>query len=243
MTTTGLQNQMALSSYFRKAGSMDWFEWHKLYERKPALQRRLELVCKQLSNCLNLCLSGEIRVISVCAGDGRDLIGALKGHPRERDVKARLVEFDLRLVECGRGMAASAGLSARLEFLNGDATSSSSYEGIAPANLVLLCGMLGHVDEASTLRLVEYLPALCRSGGFLIWTRNLNYRDGNRHVDLFRSLLGKSGFEEMRFEATSRKPFFIKTSQGRFVVSTYRHRGESRALPVNQKLFELTEPS
>jgi hypothetical protein len=243
MMTAELQNPMNLSTYFGKAGSMDWFEWHKLYERKPALQRRLELVCKQLSDCLNLCPSGEIRVISVCAGDGRDLIGALKGHPRERDVEARLVEMDTRLVECGREMAASAGLSARLEFLNGDATSSSAYEGIAPANLVLLCGMLGHVDEASTLMLVEYLPALCRSGGFLIWTRNLNYREGVRHVDLFKSLLRKSGFEEMRFEATSRKQFFMKTSQGRFIVSTYRYHGESTALPVNQKLFEIMEPS
>ena len=222
---------------------MDWFEWHKLYERKPALKRRLELVCKQLSDCLNLCPSGEIRVLSVCAGDGRDLIGALKGHPREQDVMARLVEWDPRLVECGREMAASTGLSARLEFLNGDATSSSAYDGIAPANLVLLCGMLGHVDEASTLRLVRHLPALCQSGGFVIWTRNLNYRNGNHHADLFRSLLRKSAFEEVRFETTSRKHLFMKTSQGRFVVSTYRYRGESTVLPVNQKLFEIMEPS
>jgi hypothetical protein len=222
---------------------MDWFEWHKLYERKAPLKRRLELVCKQISDCLNLCPPGEIRVVSVCAGDGRDLIGALKGHPRQQDVMARLVELDTRLIECGREMAARAGLSARLEFLNGDATSSSSYEGIAPANLVLLCGMLGHVDEASTLRLVQHLPALCRFGGFIIWTRNLNYSDGNRHADLFRSLLNKSAFEEVSFEATSRKHLFMKTSQGRFVVSTYRYRGESTALPVNQKLFEITEPS
>jgi hypothetical protein len=222
---------------------MNWFEWHKLYEKRAPLIRRLELVCKQISDCLNLCLPGEIRAISVCAGDGRDLIGALKGHPREQDVRARLVELDTRLIECGQEAAAGACLSARLEFLNADATSSKAYEGIAPAHLVLLCGMLGHVDEASTLRLVQILPALCQSGGFVLWTRNLNYSDGNRHADLFRSLLRKSAFEEVRFQTTSRKQFFWKTSRGRFVVSTYRYRGKSSALPVNQKLFELTEPS
>jgi hypothetical protein len=221
---------------------MDWFAWHKLYERKTSLQRRLELVCKQISDCLNLCLPGEIRIVSVCAGDGRDLIGALKGHPRQQDVIARLVELDRRLIECGREVAAGAGLSARLEFIDADATSSTAYAGIAPANLVLLCGMLGHVDEASTLRLVQHLPALCRSGGFIIWTRNLNYNSGHRHVDLLRSLLRKSAFEEVRFETTSRKRAFMKTSRGRFIVSTYRYRGESTALPVNQKLFDLMEP-
>lgn len=222
---------------------MDWFEWHKLYERRAPLKRRLELVCKQISDCLNLLPQGDIRVISVCAGDGRDLIGALKGHPREQDVCARLVELDARLVEGGREAAADACLSSRLEFLNVDATSSSAYEGIAPASLVLLCGMLGHVDEASTLQLVRQLPALCRSGGFIIWTRNLNYSDGDHHADLFRSLLRKSAFEEVRFETTSRKWFFMNAARARFVVSTYRHRGEATALPVNQKLFELTEPA
>lgn len=226
-----------------RATSMDWFEWHKLYEKREPLKRRLELTCQQISDCLNLSPSGEIRVISVCAGDGRDLIGALKGHHRERDVRARLVELDTRLIERGREEAARAGLSAQLEFLNDDATSSGAYEGIAPANLVLLCGMLGLLDEASTLQLVQHLPALCQSGGFIIWTRNLNYSNGNSHAALFRSLLHQSAFEKVRLQTTSRKRFFRRSSQGRFIVSTYRYQGEPADLPLNQKLFELKEPA
>lgn len=222
---------------------MDWFEWHRLYESRAPLQRRLKLVRRHISECLNLSPPGEVRIISVCAGDGRDLVGALKGHHRAPDVRARLVELDERLVLRGREAAAGAGLSERLEFLNADATSSRAYEGIAPANLLLLCGMLGHLDEPSTLRLVRHLPALCQSGGFVVWTRNLNYGDGNRHADLFRSLLRQSALEEVRTETTHGKPLFRKGTRGRFLVSTYRYRGECSALPPDAKLFELREPA
>jgi hypothetical protein len=33
-------------------------------------------------------------VISLCAGQGRDLLGVLADHPRREDVRARLVELD-----------------------------------------------------------------------------------------------------------------------------------------------------
>ena len=36
--------------------------------------------------------AGPLRVISLCAGQGRDLIEVLAEHPRRGDVRARLVE-------------------------------------------------------------------------------------------------------------------------------------------------------
>ena len=41
---------------------------------------------------------GELRVVSMCAGQGRDVIGVLSQHPRRSDVRARLVERDERNV-------------------------------------------------------------------------------------------------------------------------------------------------
>ncbi|GHD35622.1 hypothetical protein GCM10010335_31060 [Streptomyces galbus] len=37
----------------------------------------------------------------MCAGQGRDLIGVLAGHPRRDDVRARLVELDEKAEEGG----------------------------------------------------------------------------------------------------------------------------------------------
>ena len=211
---------------------MDWVEWHKGYRSSPALKARLGKVRTQISNCLNACPTGEIRVVSVCAGDGRDLLGALMDHPRALDVRARLVELDERLVESGRAAADAVGLAEQLEFFNGDATRSSAYEGIAPAHLVIVCGVFGHVSEVQTHRLVQNLPFLCKSGGFVVWTRRLNEQEGARHTATIRTLLHESAFEEVCFEVTP---------EGKFAVSTYRYLGESLPLPNDQHLFDFSE--
>ena len=211
---------------------MDWFEWHKGYRRSPALNARLSLVRLQIANCLDACPTGEIRVVSVCAGDGRDLLGVLIDHPRTQDVKARLVELDRRLVECGRAAAQEAGLSEQIEFVNGDATMSSAYEGIAPVDLVIVCGVFGHVREAETPRLVQTLSCLCKSGGSVVWTRRLNDSESTRHAAAIQTLLRESAFEEVCFEVTP---------QGKSGVSTHRYLGEALALPNNQQLFEFSD--
>jgi 2-polyprenyl-3-methyl-5-hydroxy-6-metoxy-1,4-benzoquinol methylase len=170
--------------------------------------------------------------VSVCAGDGRDLLGALMNHSRAQDVKARLVELDERLVECGRIAATGAGLAEQLEFVGGDATMSSAYEGMVPADLVLVCGVFGHVTEAETPRLVRNLSFLCKPGGFVIWTRRRNDRDSTRHTSKIQNLLHEAAFEEVCFEVTP---------EGKFGVSTYRYLGEPLTLPNDQQLFEFSE--
>lgn len=74
---------------------MDWRAWHEDYaDPDSALGRRLAIVQAQVGAALDKCASGSVRAISVCAGQGHDLIGVLAGHPRRMDVTARLVELD-----------------------------------------------------------------------------------------------------------------------------------------------------
>jgi hypothetical protein len=82
---------------------------------------------------LQRCPSGQIRVLSMCAGQGHDLIDVLDGHPRRGDVHARLVEFDARNVSAARDFAMAADLR-RVEILRADASLTDVYEGILPAN-------------------------------------------------------------------------------------------------------------
>ena len=72
---------------------------------------------------------GPLRAISLCAGQGRDLISALAGHPRRYDVRARLVELDPRNTETARQAAQAAGLP-RVEVVTGDAALTDTYAGI-----------------------------------------------------------------------------------------------------------------
>ena len=140
---------------------MDWHKWHKVYDEKPALKKRMVLVRKHLSRCLDRSAPGEIRIISVCAGDGRDILGTLAVHKRLADARARLVELDSNLVADGEKACAALGLSSHVEFVHEDATDPCSYRAAAPASIVLMCGMLGLVDPPELAHVVRAMQALC----------------------------------------------------------------------------------
>ncbi len=99
----------------------DWAEWHRDYDDPGSLlSRRLELVQGRLRAELDRAPAGDMRLISLCAGQGRDVIGVLAGHPRRDDVRARLVELDERNVAAARQAAQAAGLHG-VEVLQADA--------------------------------------------------------------------------------------------------------------------------
>jgi hypothetical protein len=89
----------------------DWYDWHDRYDDpRTGLAGRLVLVQERIKAALDDAPPGPLRAISICSGQGTDLIGALADHPRRGDVTARLVELDPRNAETARRHAAEAGL-------------------------------------------------------------------------------------------------------------------------------------
>jgi hypothetical protein len=97
---------------------------------------------------------GLVRVISVCAGQGRDLLGVLDGHPRRDDVRARLVEVDAQIAAVARARAQAAGLD-RVDVVTGYAARTDQYRDMAPADLVLGCGVFGNITDQDIERTVD----------------------------------------------------------------------------------------
>jgi len=149
----------------------DWYAWHADYDVPgAALARRLAAVQEQVRTALDGARPGPLRAISVCAGQGRDLIGALAGHPRRYDVRARLVEIDPRNADAARQAARVAGLP-EVEVVTGDAARTDAYARMAPADLVLVCGVFGNITDADIERTVSYCTQLCARDGTVVWTR------------------------------------------------------------------------
>jgi hypothetical protein len=118
----------------------DWYKWHRDYDQPDtALARRLAAVQDQIGKALDTAPPGPLHAISLCAGQGRDLIGALARHPRRDDVLARLVEFDPRNAAAARAAAEIADLP-RVEVVTGDAALADHYAEMVPAHLVLSAG-------------------------------------------------------------------------------------------------------
>ena len=180
----------------------NWYEWHRGYDRPgSSLQRRLAIVQQQIRAALDAAAPGPIRVVSLCAGQGHDLIGALRDHPRAADVHARLVELDPRNCELARA-AAPAGV----EVFCGDASDTSSYEGAVPAHLVLANGVFGNISDEHIVRTIGTLRSFCAPGATVTWTRHRRPPDLTPRV---RQWFIDAGFAEVAFEGSDEFVFGI----------------------------------
>jgi hypothetical protein len=120
----------------------DWRAWHDSYDDPAStLSARLTAVRGRVVAALDRLPPGPVRVVSICAGQGRDLLGALEGHPRAGDVTARLVELDPANASRARSHAAAVGV--RADVVEADAGLVDSYLGVVSADLVLVCGVFG----------------------------------------------------------------------------------------------------
>jgi hypothetical protein len=173
----------------------EWVDWHRNYDTDPTMGARLVEVQRCIAEALDRSPPGPIRVVSACAGDGRDLLGVLEQHRRARDVRARLVEIAPELVVRGRERAVAIGLPD-IEFWQGDAGVSLTYARAVPADLVLLCGIFGNVTDADLQNTVRQAPTLCAANATVVWTR------GRFEPDLtptIRRWFEEAGFEELSF--------------------------------------------
>lgn len=175
----------------------DWSAWHEAYARPGSgLGSRLDVVRTQIERRLDATSPDAVRVVSACAGDGRDLLGVLAGRADADRVTALLVEYDPEL--SARASHAAQALSAQVDVRQADAAQSDVYAGAVPADLVLLCGIFGNVSDADVRATVEAAPQLCARGADVIWTRH------RRDPDLTPSIrrwFAAAGFDELDFIA------------------------------------------
>jgi Putative methyltransferase len=177
--------------------SPDWLSWHDQYEEAgSSLNRRLLRVQHRVVEALASQPTGPIRVLSVCAGQGRDLLEPLAAHPRHGDVRALLVERDPRNAAVAARIAREAGLDA-VEVLIGDASRTGTYAAIVPVDVALVCGVFGNVPDGHIRRTIRALPRLLREGGTVIWTRHRQEPDLTPRI---RGWFADEGFEESGFD-------------------------------------------
>jgi hypothetical protein len=176
----------------------DWVEWHTRAYDDPssALSARLHRVRWHLSRAIDQAPAGPLRLVSLCAGQGRDVVGVLPGHPRRDEVSAVLVEFDARNAEVARRRAAEAGLRL-VEVRRADASRAAAYADALPADVLLLCGIFGNISDSDVKRMIEAAPALCAAEATVIWTRHRRPPDLTPSV---RAWFAEQGFDEIAFD-------------------------------------------
>ncbi|MEO8328656.1 MAG: SAM-dependent methyltransferase [Candidatus Nanopelagicales bacterium] len=138
-----------------------WAQWHRAYgDPQSALTNRLEAVRSRIRQGLEARRDGPIRLISVCSGQGNDVVGALKEHPQAAAVTGRLFEWDSYNCEVARVALNDAGLKG-IEVVQADASYTTVCEDSVPADVVLLCGIFGNVSDEDVHNTVRNTSRLC----------------------------------------------------------------------------------
>jgi hypothetical protein len=113
---------------------VDWVAWHEGYDDPVSgLSARLKLVQQHVAAALDRAPAGPVRLLSLCAGQGHDVLGVLPGHPRRDDVTAVLVEADRENVARARAAASAAGLAGTNPESVAPARAAASDAGLAEA--------------------------------------------------------------------------------------------------------------
>lgn len=202
----------------------DWHTWHSAYDDPDSWQaQRLETVQEYIRVALDWAPPGPVTVLAMVAGQGRDLLPVLATHPRRDEVTARLVEIDPRNAEAARAAAARAGLVG-VQVVEGDAALMRHYADLAPADLVLICGLFPHITDEDIANVVRHAPSLTRRGGVVIWTRD------RRAPDVVPQIC--DWFAEQDFE-----PVWVTDPEIEHAVGVHRYRGAQRPVNPDATLF------
>lgn len=212
----------------QQRGAMtDWIAWHERY-RDPdsSLARRLGVVQHRIAETLvTLAPLTDRRVLSLCSGDGRDLINVLDGLATGQEPRSRLVELDPLLAERARRETTSRGLE-RLEVVTADAGDPAVWSDLLPVDLLLLCGIFGNVADTDLRATIAAVPSMLRPGGFVIWTR------GDRPPDRRTAIRGwciDAQLAEVAFDGAP-EPYGVGVAQASL-------RPSLAAVPLPARLF------
>ncbi len=207
-----------------------WVQWHAPYEDPTSmLSLRMRTVQAMVGAALDEVPPHpeQIQIVSLCAGQGRDVIDVVATHPRGAEVSALLVEQDPVLVDFARARADAAGVGDRIRIVEGDASQSHHCADDVPADIVLVCGVFGNISSADITRTIQAMPGWCKPGGHVIWTRHRRAPD---YTPAVRADFAAAGFTEVEF---------VTPEDSIQAIGHHRLDGETAPFDPDQQLFDF----
>ncbi|MEU6717039.1 SAM-dependent methyltransferase [Nonomuraea sp. NPDC046802] len=193
----------------------DWQQWHTYYDSPTSsLAQRLNVVRRDIHRALIEApcdADGVVRLTSICAGEGRDVLPVLAERGNGREVKALLLEIHPALAARAGAQAEELALPG-VEVREADAGLIETYLGIPASHVLLVCGVFGNISVDDVRRTIATLPALLAPEGIVIWTRGVQdpAHDPSRDI---RDHFAEHGFRELAFTGTEEGEFRVGMHQ------------------------------
>ena len=200
----------------------DYQQWHDQYDDpESAISWRLGVVRRLIAAHLDS-HPGPVRVLSLCAGDGRDVIGVLHSREDSARVSVTLVEAHPEIAAQAR--ESSSGLD--VDVRTGDAGEIATFADVLPVDLLVLVGIFGNISSTDIERTVRTAPSLCAPGATVLWSRSRNRDDLH---DTIRGWVAQAGMTELETASLDR--------DGRPAVGAAGYDGPAQLPPETGHLF------
>ena len=209
----------------------DYLKWHEAYDDPDSdLTWRLNQAQTYIRQALDR-LTGPVTVLSLCAGDGRDVLQVLADRDDSSRVHSTLIELHPILAQRARKFAAESGLTG-VKVRIQDAGNTAAYAGSVPADLVIMMGIFGNISDDDIHRTIEAAPTLCRPGATLLWSRSTRGSYRNASV---RGWLSEAGFTELDYLE------FDQDEGERPALGSVRYDGPPQILTTGRQLFTFLQ--
>jgi Putative methyltransferase len=207
-----------------------WVDWHLQYaDPGHALSRRLRDVQQQIGTYLDNAPAHDLSILSLCAGQGDDLLGVLSNYPAAGRVRANLVELEPGNAQVARRRISGLGLDRVVEVHEADAGHSDTYADLVPADLVVVCGVFGNMTDEDVATTISALPQLCSTSAMVIWTRHRRAPDLTPRINEW---FAGAGFQQLRFHSPE---------ENGWAVGTHRLVSEPEPLRLGERWFRFAE--
>jgi cyclopropane fatty-acyl-phospholipid synthase-like methyltransferase len=206
----------------------NYVQWHDAYDDPGSdLSRRLRVVQDHLRDRLDA-TEGPIRVLSLCSGDGRDILGVLAERTDRDRVSGVLVELHEEVATRASQRIDELGLADRFEVKTADAGLTDSFVGAVPADIVLLMGIFGNIHPPQIKALIDTVPQLARPGALVLWSRGRSVPGGGDLTSEVAGWVRGAGCTEIAITAPA---------DAQFVVGAAEFRGATEPLRTGRELF------
>jgi hypothetical protein len=205
----------------------DYLKWHDAYDDPDSdLYWRLRKVQAHIRAVLDE-VEGPLRVLSLCAGDGRDVLQVLAEREDASRVRATLIELHPVLAQRAREFASASGLTNVTVRIT-DAGNTSAYAGAIPADLMIIIGVLGNLSDDDVRQTISTAPQLCRPGATLLWSRATIATERNAAI---RALLAEAKFTELDYLE------FDQSEGERAALGSARYDDPLQPLMIDRQIF------
>ena len=157
-----------------------------------------------IKTCLNS-IKNNVNIISICSGQARDILPILAGKKDNNKINTYLIDTDLECLEYADNYAKENKIP-NVHLINKNAGLRETYNDIPQADIIIICGVFGHLSLLDIKSTISFIKHLLNENGFVIWSRHKFDNDISEDIkNIFKEL----NFNELAFVSPEDEPYTL----------------------------------